>query len=153
VPAATIASIVGAGEQIANDAAGALGALSQDIARVPCRRALFLECLVGVVDHDRRVQIGNRCECSDATAHDHAPAGRGPRPRRGALRVVLGRVQQRDGATFPFEVRARLRARPASATQTIVDPSREHISATCARDGERRRPHHPLTTGWTVGRV
>ena len=131
---------------IANDASGARGALAQHVARVPGRRALFLQRLVGVVDHDGGAQVGNGRERGD-------PAARRPRTRRAAARAhaavrCASCSDECNSATRrPSRSRyaARLRARPASATHTIVDPSVAHIAGDLRPPvGKRRRPHHPL---------
>ncbi len=66
------------------------------VARVPGRRALFLQRLVGIVDDDRGREVGHRRERGDPAA-DHDAVTRAARaPALGACRVRFERVQQRD---------------------------------------------------------
>ncbi len=66
------------------------GPFVQHVARVPGGRALLLQGLVGVVDDDRRLQVGDGCERRDPAAHDDtrslarpdASLGCVPRPTR-----------------------------------------------------------------------
>ena len=67
--------------------AGSFGTLTQHVTRVPGRRSLFLERFVGVIDDDRRREVGHGRKRRDASADDDALPLRGPSPRGRTLRV------------------------------------------------------------------
>ena len=78
-------------------------ALDRDIARVPGRGALLLQCLVTLVEHDDRGEVGDGRPHRDPTSDDDAApvARRGPGAR--AHRVGLGASQLEHAVAVALE--------------------------------------------------
>ena len=132
------ASTVGAGVTMRTAAPARRGALDGDVARVPRGRALVLERLVALVEHDDRGQVGHRRPHRGATADHDARAGPravplaacAPRRRCSEPSVTTSRPSSRSVAS---QTR---RARAADGSSTSVDPSGAS-SGRRARRGDR----------------
>ncbi len=103
-PIATTASTVGAGVSTRTAAPHVRGAFERDVTRVPRRRALVLQRLVTLVEHDDQREIGHRCPHRAAAADHHARARTCARPVRGPHRVGVLRAERHHLAPFRLAI-------------------------------------------------
>ena len=153
----------GRGGDHADRGTGAPGALEGDVARVPCGRALVLQRLVALVQHDHRREVGHRRPHRVAPADHHAGAGAGARPVLGAECVAVLGTELHDVASLGFAARGergaarrrrvdhqrRALRRQRHVRDQVVAGS-DHVEP---RPGERRaRVHRGLTLDLIVDR-
>ena len=125
-------------------------ALDGDVARVPGGRALLLQRLVGLVDHDDRGEVGHRRPHRGAAADDDARAGAGAVPAAVRAASACSEPSGHDLATLALEIatprcagtrRPTGRSRRSSPRARSARRSRRAaaISSSCGPVQRRRR--------------